>query len=140
MLLFINEAVVNCLKCKRFQYITCYSLSYRSKRKLLSERTFQYITCYSLSKITRTSWIFPGCFNTSHVTLYQIILIGMKFLIWCFNTSHVTLYQLMERLLSMSEIGFNTSHVTLYLLFTRVHIATDRVSIHHMLLFIWKLN
>ena len=75
------------------------------------------------------------CFNTSHVTLYQINTKSQDALLKCFNTSHVTLYQkrvrTCKKLVSVSihlmllfiqvdvlqPIGnqcFNTSHVTLY--------------------------
>ena len=54
----------------------------------------------------------------------------------CFNTSHVTLYQLGSQSEGKKEKSFNTSHVTLYLLTGEEYIFPDRVSIHLMLLFI----
>ena len=55
------------------------------------------------------------CFNTSHVTLYQVIVNQRRQTRWCFNTSHVTLY--LNKFAKMKSVVecFNTSHVTLYL-------------------------
>ena len=55
----------------KFQYISCYSLSEIEIDFIQRAAKFQYISCYSLSGVN-TSRLSPfGCFNTSHVTLYQ---------------------------------------------------------------------
>ena len=54
-------------------------------------------------------------FNTSHVTLYLLLLVSLAPYQIRFNTSHVTLYQASQNALTAADSGFNTSHVTLYL-------------------------
>ena len=71
MLLFISKSDVKEVNLNRFQYISCYSLS-KKKRDL------------------RCIW---RCFNTSHVTLYQLSISNSTRTVECFNTSHVTLYR-----------------------------------------------
>ena len=77
-------------------------------------------------------------FNTSHVTLYQIssndLLPGWS----SFNTSHVTLYPGRGKELPIPPIRFNTSHVTLYLSSSSSCPISSAVSIHLMLLFIFR--
>ena len=97
----------------KFQYITCYSLSFRWELHSVTVFLFQYITCYSLSLRVFSDLVrvlmfqYITCYSLSDVQhLLLVNYIG-------FNTSHVTLYLLMERYLS-SRTGFNTSHVTLY--------------------------
>ena len=53
-----------------------------------------------------------------------------------FNTSHVTLYQIISKLWSIIFDCFNTSHVTLYLGERACIFRISLVSIHLMLLFI----
>ena len=55
-------------------------------------------------------------FNTSHVTLYRILVGGYKYSYARFNTSHVTLYLMSAFPSQEVQFRFNTSHVTLYLL------------------------
>ncbi len=74
-----------------FQYITCYSLSLRVFSDLVRVLMFQYITCYSLSIELADKVLPKNRFNTSHVTLYLIPAHGIKRDVR-FNTSHVTLY------------------------------------------------
>ena len=57
----------------------------------------------------------------------------------CFNTSHVTLYQLPCKIGDAIYRSFNTSHVTLYRRFWYATATADIVSIHLMLLFIHYL-
>ena len=54
------------------------------------------------------------CFNTSHVTLYQMVSLLKNIIVNSFNTSHVTLYQLSSVGKNQGLGRFNTSHVTLY--------------------------
>ena len=63
-----------CRKVKtKFQYISCYSLSYVSQGGAINRIMFQYISCYSLSECLRCKYNRFFCFNTSHVTLYQCV-------------------------------------------------------------------
>ena len=55
-----------------FQYISCYSLSAKNWAMDHLECEFQYISCYSLSYQNSETELVKFCFNTSHVTLYQI--------------------------------------------------------------------
>ena len=55
---------------KKFQYISCYSLSYVNKKDKSIIQMFQYISCYSLSNYTENIMEDKASFNTSHVTLY----------------------------------------------------------------------
>ena len=60
--------------------------------RVTHNKKFQYISCYSLSiLISERSQIKTG-FNTSHVTLYLRYGAGL-IPRCCFNTSHVTLYR-----------------------------------------------
>ena len=54
----------------KFQYITCYSLSWLLCISFNCSLKFQYITCYSLSTYKMPLETFRKGFNTSHVTLY----------------------------------------------------------------------
>ena len=115
MLLFISYKQHKYYIWRKFQYITCYSLSHSENIHCMDVVLFQYITCYSLSAAGKTqAKMFPG-FNTSHVTLYlhphQSVHRRQK----CFNTSHVTLYLRALFLRMGLYYRFNTSHVTLYL-------------------------
>ena len=95
-------------------------------------------------------------FNTSHVTLYQLVenitnfyeefqyiscyslsiqKSGICASLICFNTSHVTLY-LFLRMLKPEELkGFNTSHVTLYLKTNRKMSMLKRFNTSHVTLY-----
>ena len=55
-------------------------------------------------------------FNTSHVTVYQILLVFFITFGCNFNTSHVTVYLDGITGLPVQQIYFNTSHVTVYLM------------------------
>ena len=57
-------------KNSKFQYISCYSLSYVNKKDKSIIQMFQYISCYSLSNYTENIMEDKASFNTSHVTLY----------------------------------------------------------------------
>ena len=76
---------------------------------------FQYISCYSLSCFSRRSVIFHIPFNTSHVTLYQAVIL---------YTSPCTYVSIHLMLLFIYSEG-NTRK------------EEQNVSIHLMLLFIW---
>ena len=58
---------------KKFQYISCYSLSSRYNYPSIHQCGFQYISCYSLSLLIMWFGIDELSFNTSHVTLYRKI-------------------------------------------------------------------
>ena len=113
MLLFIRTGLKGKFWIEKFQYISCYSLSWNSWKQ---------------------KWKREG-FNTSHVTLYLFALRLWYLSRYCFNTSHVTLYHNqscrdiaadvfqyiscyslsnLRRTLYSRSTCFNTSHVTLY--------------------------
>ena len=76
------------------------------------------------------------CFNTSHVTLYRILLRWTW--IWIHVSIHLMLLFIRNSIRRnlRTTIRFNTSHVTLYR-HHQCHLSHDRkVSIHLMLLFI----
>ena len=125
----------------------------------IQEKLFQYITCYSLSilRIHRNSHF--CCFNTSHVTVYQI-LHKARISQVCVSIHHMLLFirehlqgstgmvrvsihhmllfiRLRKNCISISS-RFNTSHVTLYRCTHRSSGFLKLVSIHHMLLFIME--
>ena len=122
-----------------FQYITCYSLSLRVFSDLVRVLMFQYITCYSLSDVQHLLLVNYIGFNTSHVTLYHSLL-KISFLIIPFQ--YITCYSLSIELADkvLPKNRFNTSHVTLYRLQIRRPGNRKHVSIHHMLLFIYGLE
>ena len=134
MLLFISMGHIPTTPPMLFQYISCYSLSRRKLQQgfriLVSIHLMLLFICMAYRLTGQKT-----CFNTSHVTLYQINTKSQDALLKCFNTSHVTLYQkrvrTCKKLVSVSihlmllfiqvdvlqPIGnqcFNTSHVTLY--------------------------
>ena len=78
------------------------------------ELTFQYISCYSLSGDHGDGTANLVGFNTSHVTLYLLLIFRNAILADRFNTSHVTLYRRAGRVAFFRKCRFNTSHVTLY--------------------------
>ena len=70
-------------------HVTLYQIT-RYLKQLI--KRFQYISCYSLSRylvLVLLSW---KRFNTSHVTLYQAKMEALFTNVTRFNTSHVTLY------------------------------------------------
>ena len=81
---------------------------------------FQYISCYSLSKYSFISFSRSLRFNTSHVTLYQMLVGCFLVNVFRFNTSHVTLYLSAMLKAITPHLRFNTSHVTLYPSFYRL--------------------
>ena len=93
MLLFIMFEWVHCNYKRKFQYISCYSLSQENQENLSKQISFQYISCYSLSSLRALARII-GSFNTSHVTLYLAEWLCLNKHLISFNTSHVTLYHL----------------------------------------------
>ena len=76
---------------------------------------FQYISCYSLSGIFQVSLV-RGTWVSIHLMLLFILMEdGISPDYSCFNTSHVTLYRLLLTAMLKRQCSFNTSHVTLYL-------------------------
>ena len=73
MLLFIPEDFLPVISSVKFQYISCYSLSFNAARDAVKSALFQYISCYSLSWTPVVSILVSISFNTSHVTLYRKI-------------------------------------------------------------------
>ena len=115
ILLFIRFGKVPVIVTQMFQYISCYSLSGSIGELSVVNRLFQYISCYSLSGFCNQIANRIHRFNTSHVTLYLLLLVSLAPYQIRFNTSHVTLYQASQNALTAADSGFNTSHVTLYL-------------------------
>ena len=130
----------------QFQYISCYSLSNDLTRDLIEKNLFQYISCYSLSGSVRRKWGQFISFNTSHVTLYPLMISLTNSTNTGFNTSHVTLYHGTRINLGLYTTGFNTSHVTLYLseqcclLSSDQCFNTSHVTLYQMKWAIDKLN
>ena len=140
----------------KFQYITCYSLS-RSGEKTrdladvsihhmllfiisdvdlyIVKNMFQYITCYSLSRSCTLLYTDGTGFNTSHVTLYQGLLLVLDIL-RLVSIHHMLLFIFSETTGLSKKASFNTSHVTLYRNVQNSADSGEIVSIHHMLLFI----
>ena len=111
MLLFIQVAANAVMVFKRFQYITCYSLSQFRRNGSNQKRKFQYITCYSLSR-GRCILDRSGEVSIHHMLLF----IGIRIHHICrsfrrFNTSHVTLYHDSSDDLS---ITFKFQYITCY--------------------------
>ena len=98
-------------------------------------KKFQYITCYSLSTLQESSALSPLCFNTSHVTLYRCICKAQK---WRYIVSihHMLLFINISVINALSASKFQ--YITCYSLSTvyRTDCPGSVVSIHHMLLFI----
>ena len=114
MLLFIGNTKDKLELLKKFQYISCYSLSFAKEILDIACKGFQYISCYSLSLAKEIAEWQLICFNTSHVTLYLSLAMCYLPIKACFNTSHVTLYPSRQSILQNPSARFNTSHVTLY--------------------------
>ena len=98
-------------------------------------RTFQYITCYSLSDLLEYLLLIWRRFNTSHVTLYPVVVcqrcsfLGFQY-ITCYSLSFHPDLQVHGLLVSIH-------HMLLFIKFPRLRIyGANFVSIHHMLLFI----
>ena len=70
---YLVQASVN-LYLQLFQYISCYGLSRRITVDKKMAIEFQYISCYGLSKILLPDMHHGNNFNTSHVTVYLMIL------------------------------------------------------------------
>ena len=157
MLLFIRKSTQPIKIFTLFQYISCYSLSWKSWAgtyriwnvsihlmllfisfphvSIFLLTPFQYISCYSLSVSSRPNCDHWKSFNTSHVTLY---LAGKKKVEEETTFQYISCYSLSLSALSnaLSIAGFNTSHVTLYLIKQFSIQNNNLVSIHLMLLFI----
>ena len=71
MLLFISAPGIQRSVHRKFQYISCYCLSYAVKYNTPVVITFQYISCYCLSFCSSRTALEYKDFNTSHVTVYQ---------------------------------------------------------------------
>ena len=56
--------------------------------------TFQYISCYCLSQPKQMKEFSSKYFNTSHVTVYLVLLQNLCNCFHDFNTSHVTVYRI----------------------------------------------
>ena len=75
MLLFIFVLSLLMHNLCWFQYISCYCLSKLYLCLVLQSKQFQYISCYCLSGnafILSRIWL---NFNTSHVTVYRVVLL-----------------------------------------------------------------
>ena len=91
MLLFILPIFQTIHRIFLFQYISCYCLSFSSVGREYW-KVFQYISCYCLSPSAPSGFGMLFNFNTSHVTVYQIVLELLQKTYIDFNTSHVTVY------------------------------------------------
>ena len=98
MLLFIKRIPEPSALRVKFQYISCYSLSYFKTNRLQVFNMFQYISCYSLSferesiRLNSDSFQYISCYSLSFRNRQECA----KFV--RFNTSHVTLYPSFYRL------------------------------------------
>ena len=118
-----------------FQYISCYSLSY-------SDYKLDFLTSVSIHlmllfiRAATAEFCQKYCFNTSHVTLYPSRQDSNLSLTSCFNTSHITLYR------GHGSYSFCRIHVSIHLMLLFIYrkrkelCGNDYVSIHLMLLFI----
>ena len=61
-----------------FQYISCYGLSFPTLALIFAVPEFQYISCYGLSEQLERFRLQSRYFNTSHVTVYRIVLIDVN--------------------------------------------------------------
>ena len=97
-----------------FQYISCYSLSIWTAKKIEAKRVFQYISCYSLSKYD--FWIarypakfqYISCYSLSFQRDHLHFQIQRFQYISCYSLSGTTRTEVSP------YRSFNTSHVTLY--------------------------
>ena len=113
MLLFIKLLDTQRFALVRFQYISCYSLSFQRDHLHFQIQRFQYISCYSLSKKKRDLRCIWRCFNTSHVTLYLYSSpnnVGSSGV----SIHLMLLFIAIRHWKEQHLLGFNTSHVTLY--------------------------
>ena len=142
MLLFIEYNNPFVKASERFQYISCYSLSYTPNQIDEYNRGFNtsHVTLYPV----KTLWKFPQLFgfNTSHVTLYPEsyscylwygnVSIHLMLLFIGFGRSNILLPKSFQYIscYSLSVLSicltykskcFNTSHVTLYHILAVLH-------------------
>ena len=99
---------------------------------------FQYITCYSLSSTVSSLLIYQ--FVSIHHMLLFIVDGSVSSWYYCrFNTSHVTLYLIFD---SQKIVLAEFQYITCYSLSESLMISSVSadVSIHHMLLFIFRLT
>ena len=75
---------------------------------------FQYISCCYLSDAVKVQQIVTECFNTSHVVIYQVMLMRKRKNFMSFNTSHVVIYHIGALDYTGGKYSFNTSHVVIY--------------------------
>ncbi len=103
----------------KFQYISCYSLSWYKTVYYPETITFQYISCYSLSP--RKNSLSMGLVVSIHLMLLFIVLHVLKCstLFWFQYISCYSLSTEMENFM-LILFSFNTSHVTLYPSFYRL--------------------
>ena len=94
MLLFIVTSLRKSYSFESFQNISCYSLSKFNHKDLAALVTFQYISCYSLSDADIGNYVYGKMFQ--YISCYSLsgISTSLHAVNACFNTSHVTLYQL----------------------------------------------
>ena len=100
---------------------------------------FQYIPCYGLSLHAFFRCLSISYFNTSHVTVYQILMRFIREAHKYFNTSHVTVYRKLPIQFNSALFYFNTSHVTVYQVTMEMCVNIRKISIHPMLRFIIRV-
>ena len=136
MLLFIKCFPLFAVGNKKFQYITCYSLSEKLGEIVNRRSSFNtsHVTLYRSSSIKSKPdlqvsihhmLLFIIFYRPNRQTLVQVsihhmllFILGGEVLVFpalaSFNTSHVTLYRIHAVFRFSWQKRFNTSHVTLY--------------------------
>ena len=76
--------------------------------------------------------------NTSHVIVHLILANQCNMPFQSVNTSHVIVHRKAPERLYLSQLSVNTSHVIVHLVSECTVSSAFEVSIHPMLLFIWK--
>ena len=124
---------------QEFQYISCYGLSAQPDNQNQTYSKFQYISCYGLSMHLHESNKEEINFNTSHVTVYPILRnlpashAGFQY-ISCYGLSKIWTKQ------QTFWVNFNTSHVTVYPRPDYFVLGENIISIHLMLRFITPIS
>ena len=136
-----------CLSCVRWFCKTCKQISihlmllfiHSDQNFLPVSDSFQYISCYCLSLRPHVTVRPVLYFNTSHVTVYQILT--------SFNSTfhHISIHLMLLFIMiaykiDVLEAHFNTSHVTVYRKETTSRYRYRFISIHLMLLFIFLIS
>ncbi len=138
MLLFILHLSRNSLSSSGGFNTSHVTLYHGKKDKMDGLRLFQYITCYSLSLLPSFLSSRGVRFNTSHVTLY-------RYWVKTFNSGisfqYITCYSLSKdangKILKSTEFQYITCYSLSHHETNAAHHGCP-VSIHHMLLFIWR--